>query len=82
VEILAETGTFYSGSDDDDYDFSTVEEILHTTLQKKGCTTEDPNLEITVREVEEVVLEERRGPIGHSRSTSGDDSGGSPGERV
>jgi hypothetical protein len=39
VEILAKTGTFYSGSDGDD--FPTTEEILYTTLQKKGFTTEN-----------------------------------------
>jgi hypothetical protein len=85
-KFLAETGTFYdhggSSSDDDDDDLPTIEEILYTTLQKKDFTTEDSSPENTVRGVEEVALEERGGSIDHSRSASGGDSGGSPGERA
>lgn len=65
MEILAETGTFYGGSDDNN-ELPTIEEILYTTLQRKGFTTEDSNPENTVRGVEEVALEDRDGFIDHS----------------
>jgi hypothetical protein len=39
VGILAEMSTSYGGSDDDD--LPTIEEILYTTLHKKGFTMED-----------------------------------------
>ena len=57
LEILAETGTSYGGSDDDD--FPTIEEILCTTLQKQGFTTEDQGPDNTVLGVKEVASEER-----------------------
>jgi hypothetical protein len=82
VEILSETGTFYGGGSYDDNNLPTIEEILYTTLQKKGFTTEDSSPENTVEGVKEVALKERDGFIGHSRLASGDDSGGSPGERA
>jgi hypothetical protein len=80
VEILVETSTFYGGSDDED--LLTIEDILYTALQKKGFTTADPEPDNTVLGVEEVASEERGGFIDHSRSASGDNSGGSPGERA
>jgi hypothetical protein len=67
---LAETGTFYSGSDDDD--LPTIEEILYTVLQKKGFTTEDRTLDKTVLGVEVVATEDGGGSIDQSRSASGD----------
>ena len=39
IEILIETGTFYSGSDSDNP--HTIEEILYITLQKEGFITKD-----------------------------------------
>jgi hypothetical protein len=78
LEILADTSTSYGGSDDDD--FPTIEEILCTTLQRKGFRTEDRGLDNAVLGVEEVALGERGDFIANSRSASGDNSGGSPGE--
>jgi hypothetical protein len=86
VEILGETGTVFGGNgkekDDDDYNLPTIEELLYTTLQKKGFAMEDPSPDSTVQGVEEVALDERGGSINHSRSTPGDSSGNSQGERA
>jgi hypothetical protein len=62
MEILAETNTFYSSSDNDN--LSTIEETLYTILQRKCFTTTDPSLDNTALGVKEVALEERGGLIG------------------
>lgn len=77
-KFLAEPGISYGDSDDD----FTIEEILYTTLRTKDFTTEDSSPENTVRGVKEAALEERRGFTDHSTSASGDDAGGSLGERA
>ena len=80
VEIFAETGIFYGGSDDDD--FPTIEEILYTTLQKEGCTMEESSPANIVQGVKEIALEERDSFIDHSRLASSNDLGRSLGERA
>ena len=77
-------GAVYNGNgveSDDDY-FPTIEELLFTKLWKEGFVTEDGSRDNTDQGVEEVASEERSGSVDHSRSASGDGSGGSRGERV
>jgi hypothetical protein len=81
VEILAETGTCYSSSSNDDY-LPTVEEILYPILQKKSSTTVDPSPNDITLGVEELVSEERNGVIDYGRLAPGDNSSRSLGERV
>jgi hypothetical protein len=76
VEILAETGTFYSDSDNP----HTIEEILYTTLQQKCFTMEDQRLDNIAFRVEEAITEERGGFIDHNESAPSE--GRSPGEHT
>ena len=80
MEILAKTGTFYSGSNSNNP--HTIKEILYTTLQKKGFTTEDQRLNNTTFRVEEATTEERGGFIEHNGSALGDNSARSLGEHA
>ena len=80
MEILAETSTFYGGSDDDDP--HTIEEILYTALQKEGFTTEDQRLDNTAFRVEEATIEERGDFMDYNRSAPGDNSDRSLGEHA
>lgn len=80
MEILAETGTFYNGSDGDNP--HTIEDILYTTLQRKGFITEDQRPNNTAFRVEGAIAEERGGFIDHNGSAPGGNSGRSPGEHA
>jgi hypothetical protein len=78
-KFLAETSTFYSGSNDDD--LPTTEQLLYTTLQKEGFVTKDQRLDNTAFGVE-ATAEERGGLIDHNGSAPSDNSGRSPGEHT
>jgi hypothetical protein len=80
VEILTETGTFYSGSDSDNP--YTIEEILYTTLQKEGFITKDQRPDNTAFRVKEATTEERGDFIDYTGSALGDNSDRSPGEHA
>jgi hypothetical protein len=78
VEILAETGTFYSDSDNP----HTIEEILYTALQQKCFTMEDQRPDNAAFRVKEATAEERGGFIDHNESAPSDNSGRSLGEHT
>lgn len=78
VKILAETGTFYDNSNDNN--LLIIEEILYITLQKKGITMTDSSLNNTALRVEKIALKKRDDFINYSTSASGDDSDESSGE--
>jgi hypothetical protein len=75
LEILAETSTFYSSSDNNNNDFLTIEEILYTILQRKGFTTKDRGLNNTVLRVKKVALEKRGDFINYSKLVSDNNLG-------
>jgi hypothetical protein len=80
VEILAETGTFYTGSNDDD--LPTTKQLLYTTLQREGFVIKDQRPDNTAFGVEEATVEERGGLIDYNESALSDNLGRSPGEHA
>jgi len=82
MKILVKTNTFYSGSNNNNYNFFTIKEILYTILQKKDYIIKDLNLKITVQEVKKVVLKKRHNLIGHSRSILDNNLGKSSDKRI
>lgn len=71
VKILAETGTFYDSSDDNN--LLIIEEILYITLQEKSITMTDLSLNNTALRVEKIALKKRNGFINYSTSASDND---------
>ncbi|KAH8588051.1 hypothetical protein B0O99DRAFT_377937 [Bisporella sp. PMI_857] len=57
-----------------------IEELLYSRLQKEKFIAKDSGPKETLRRVEESASEGREDFIDHSRSASGDNSGGDPGE--
>jgi len=66
LKILAETGTFYDSSDDNN--LLIIEEILYITLQEKNITMTDLSLNNTALRVEKIALKKRNGFINYSTS--------------
>ncbi len=71
VKILAETGTFYDSSDDNN--LLIIEEILYITLQEKSITMTDLSLNNTALRVEKIALKKKNGFINYSTSASDND---------
>jgi hypothetical protein len=69
-----------SDKGNDDGDVPTIEEILHTTLQKEGFAK--ARARIIGRGGGEVALDEISAPTDHSKSAPVGNSGGSHRERV
>lgn len=72
VKILAETGTFYDSSDDNN--LLIIKEILYITLQEKNIIMTDSSLNNTALKVEKIALKKKDGFIDYSTSASGNDS--------
>jgi hypothetical protein len=57
VEILVETGIFYSGSNNNNNNLFIIDEILYPLLQKESFTTADPSPDNTTLGVIEIASE-------------------------
>lgn len=72
MKILAEIGTFYDSSNDNN--LLIIKEILYITLQEKGITMADSSLNNTAFRVKKIALKKRDGFIDYSTSASDNDS--------